>query len=69
LHILVLLGESNSLPLLYLSGKFRKALKLMGTPVIIETRTSVNPFKGRKNKLTPGQIRKRKRMFRHVKKK
>jgi GTP-binding protein len=48
---------------------FRKVLKLKGTPLVIDLRTGDNPFKGRKNKLTPGQEKQRKRMMRHVKKK
>ncbi len=46
----------------YLSNHFRKAFKLVGTPLILEFRTSDNPFKGRKNKLTARQIQKRKRL-------
>ena len=53
----------------YLANTYRKALKLTGTPVHIQLRTDDNPFAGRKNKLTDSQIRKRKRMMRHVKKK
>lgn len=45
----------------YLSNYFRTELKLVGTPLKIVFKTSENPFEGRKNKLTPGQERKRKR--------
>jgi GTPase len=51
----------------YLARFFRNALKLHGTPVWIETRTSKNPFEGRVNKLNPRQERQRKRMLKHVK--
>nr|VFJ52400.1 MAG: GTP-binding protein [Candidatus Kentron sp. FM]VFJ52555.1 MAG: GTP-binding protein [Candidatus Kentron sp. FM]VFK13265.1 MAG: GTP-binding protein [Candidatus Kentron sp. FM] len=51
----------------YLVGVFRKALQLAGTPVRIEFRTGENPYKGRKNLLTPRQMRKRARLLRHVK--
>jgi len=52
----------------YLAGVFRKVLQLTGTPVHIEFRTSENPYKGRKNPLTPRQMRKRARLMKHVKK-
>ena len=51
----------------YLAGAFRRALGLVGTPVRLEFRTSDNPFKGRKNVLTPRQARKRARLLKHVK--
>ena len=38
------------------------------TPVVIDLRTGDNPFKGRRNTLTPRQQRKRKRLLRRVKK-
>ena len=53
----------------YLVNRFRKAFKLQGTPVRLSFKTSENPFKGRRNKLTPRQERSRKRMMKHVKKK
>ncbi len=53
----------------YLINAFRKHLKLMGTPVRIELKSSDNPFKDKKNKLTPRQIAKRRRAMRHYKKK
>lgn len=52
----------------YLTNVYRKALDLVGTPVRIEFRTGENPFKGRRNKLTPRQQQKRKRLVRHIKK-
>lgn len=52
----------------YLGSYFRKALKLVGTPVRMEFRTGDNPYAGKRNKLTPRQLRSRKRMLRHVKK-
>ncbi|MFN2308433.1 MAG: ribosome biogenesis GTPase Der [Gammaproteobacteria bacterium] len=52
----------------YLVNAFRKALKLVGTPLRVELRTGENPFKGRRNKLTPRQQQKRKRLVRHIKK-
>jgi len=51
----------------YLVNRFRKVFKLKGTPVRLSFKTGKNPFKGRKNKLTPTQERKRKRLMKHVK--
>ncbi len=51
----------------YLVNHFRKAFRLQGTPVRLSFKTSENPFKGRRNKLTPRQDRKRKRLIRHAK--
>lgn len=53
----------------YLINRFRKVFKLQGTPVRLSFKTSDNPFKGRRNKLTPRQERSRKRLMKHVKKK
>nr|VFK40772.1 MAG: GTP-binding protein [Candidatus Kentron sp. SD]VFK46441.1 MAG: GTP-binding protein [Candidatus Kentron sp. SD] len=51
----------------YLASAFREALQLTGTPIRIELRTGENPYKGRKNLLTPRQRRKRARLLKHVK--
>jgi len=51
----------------YLAGRFRKALKLSGTPVRLEFKTGKNPYEGRRNKLTPRQQERRRRLMRHVK--
>lgn len=48
----------------YLENSFREALKLRGTPVRVELRTTENPFAGRRNKLTPRQAKHKKRMLR-----
>ena len=53
----------------YLVNTFVKHFKLRGTPLFLELRDSANPYKGRKNKLTPRQLEKRKRLKKHVKKK
>ena len=50
----------------YLSNCFRKAFDLHGTPVRVEFRSEDNPFAGRRNKLTPRQVRSRKRLMRHA---
>ncbi|HUO81727.1 MAG TPA: ribosome biogenesis GTPase Der [Gammaproteobacteria bacterium] len=51
----------------YLVNRFRAAFDLAGTPLRIELKSGANPFAGRRNKLTPRQERKRKRLKRHVK--
>jgi len=53
----------------YLSNLMRKQLKLVGTPVLIDFKQGVNPYKDKKNILTNRQIEKRRRLMRHVKKK
>jgi GTP-binding protein len=52
----------------YLVNRFRKAFQLTGTPVRLSFRTSDNPYKGKRNKLTPRQERRRKRLMKRVKK-
>ena len=46
----------------YLVGCFRKAFRLRGTPIRLELRTGKNPFAGRRNKLTPRQVKRRERV-------
>ena len=53
----------------YLEKTFRRVLKLVGTPIRIEYRGTDNPYEGKRNKLTPRQQRKKKRLMKHVKKK
>jgi GTP-binding protein len=53
----------------YLVNTFRSALQLTGTPVRVEFRTGTNPYKGRRNKLTKRQVKRKGRLMRHVKKK
>jgi len=52
----------------YLINRFRKVFKLKGTPVRLAFKTGKNPFKGRRNTLTPRQERKRNRLMKRVKK-
>lgn len=52
----------------YLNNAFRTTLRLEGTPIKINFKQSENPFKDRKNVLTPSQIKKRRRMMKFVKK-
>ena len=51
----------------YLINRFRKVFRLKGTPVRLSFKTGKNPFKGRRNKLTPRQERKRRRLMKHAK--
>ena len=52
----------------YLENFYREALAINGSPIVIEFRTGENPFKGRKNDLTPRQVKKRSRLISYVKK-
>jgi GTPase len=52
----------------FLANFFRKNFRLEGTPVRVEFRSDENPFKGKRNPLTPRQQRSRKRMMKRVKK-
>ena len=52
----------------YLINRYRKVFKLKGTPVRLAFKSSDNPYKGKKNKLTPRQERSRKRLMKRVKK-
>ena len=51
----------------YLENFFRQQLKLQGTPIRIEFKTSDNPFKDKRNKLTARQISKKTRLKKFVK--
>jgi len=63
-----ILGRAVATYKRYLVNAFRNALKLTGTPIRIEFKTGDNPFKGRKNKLTGRQQKRKQRLMRHVKK-
>jgi len=49
----------------FLVNRFRHAFRLRGTPVKLELRTGENPFAGRRNRLTPRQARRRRRVRKH----
>ncbi|HMB57463.1 MAG TPA: ribosome biogenesis GTPase Der [Arenimonas sp.] len=51
----------------YLENFFRKRFKLVGTPIQFIFREGENPFEGKKNPLTEKQVKKRRRLLRHVK--
>jgi len=46
----------------YLVNRIRKHLKLSGTPISVEFRGGDNPFAGRRNTLTPRQMKRRERV-------
>lgn len=52
----------------YLVNTFRSALDITGTPVRVEFKGSENPYKDKRNTLTERQVKKRRRMIRHIKK-
>ena len=52
----------------YLSNYYRRSLKIIGSPIRILFQEGNNPFAGRRNKLTPNQLRKRKRLMKLIKK-
>jgi GTP-binding protein len=53
----------------YMMNYYRKALKIMGTPIKIEFREGDNPYAGRTNKMTLSQQRQRKRIAKMYSKK
>ena len=53
----------------YLINRFRKLLKLEGTPLRLELRTGENPYEGRRNPLSPRQIKQRQRLKDFVRRK
>ena len=52
----------------YLAKGFTEHLGLVGTPLKIEFKSSANPFKDKKNKLNERQIKRKRRLMKHVKK-
>lgn len=51
----------------YLTNAFSQHLQLVGTPIKIEFKGNVNPFKDKRNTLTPRQMHKKKRLMKHYK--
>ena len=49
----------------YLVNRYRDELDLTGVPVRLETRTTRNPYAGRRNPLTRRQVKRRRRVIRH----
>lgn len=65
-------NQTEHLPLnykRYLEKFFIEALKLKGTPIRLQFKTSDNPFKDKKNILTKRQIEKKKRLKKYISKK
>ncbi|MEC5343071.1 ribosome biogenesis GTPase Der [Brenneria populi] len=52
----------------YLMNYYRRSLQVMGTPIRIQFKEGENPFADKRNTLTPNQLRKRKRLMKHIKK-
>lgn len=52
----------------YLSNYYRRSLKIIGSPIRILFQDGDNPYAGKRNKLTPNQLRKRKRLMKFIKK-
>lgn len=53
----------------YLENFFRKRFKLIGTPVNFLFREGANPYEGKKNPLTERQVKAKRRLMKHVKRK
>jgi len=63
-------NQTNRLPdsyRRYLVNYFRSAFHLVGTPLRLQLVNGRNPFAGRRNRLTPRQEKKRKRLRKYVK--
>ena len=52
----------------YLENSFRSSMNLQSIQLNLIFRKSNNPYEGKKNKLSERQIKKRKRLIKHVKK-
>lgn len=52
----------------YLENTYRKVLRLVGTPIHFEFKNSENPYKDKRNTLTPLQAHKKKKTIKHFKK-
>jgi len=50
----------------YLENFLRKRFELVGVPIRVDLRDGENPFAGRRNELTEGQARKRRRLIKHA---
>lgn len=64
-------NQANAVPEAYkryLINTFRNVLDLTGTPIRIEFKEGKNPYKDIRNKLTDRQIKRKKRLIKHVKK-
>lgn len=62
--------QTDALPISYkryLTNYYRERLNLTGTPIRLEFKSTLNPFQGKKNKLTDWQEKKRARLMKRVK--
>ncbi len=65
-------NQTDALPdsyIRYLANFFRDKLRLVGTPLRIQLKSGDNPYKDKKNQLTPRQVERRRRLMTHVKSK
>jgi len=62
-------GEVPAHYVRYLEKTYRRVLNLHGTPVKIQFKTGDNPYAGKRNKLTPRQQQRKRRLMKHVKRK
>jgi len=53
----------------YLMNYYRDKMDLVGTPIRLVFKSTVNPFHGKKNKLTEWQVKKKERLMKRVKSK
>ena len=53
----------------YLENFFRKRFKLVGTPIKFVFKEGENPYEGKKNVLTERQVKAKRRLMKHVKRK
>ncbi|MGZ5026447.1 MAG: ribosome biogenesis GTPase Der [Methylobacter sp.] len=53
----------------YLMNYYREKMDLVGTPIRLVFKSTVNPFHGKKNKLTEWQVKKKERLMKRVKSK
>ncbi|MFC0322963.1 ribosome biogenesis GTPase Der [Gallibacterium melopsittaci] len=52
----------------YLSNYYRRSLQIIGSPIRLLFQDGENPYAGKRNTLTPNQLRKRRRLMKFIKK-
>ncbi len=68
LRVIVHGNQTQHLPasyLRFLARSFREQMKLVAIPVLVECRRNANPYRERRNRLSPRQQRRRQRLIRH----
>ena len=63
----MIIKNYNGLYIRYLNKALTEQLGLVGTPLKLEFKSSDNPFKDQKNKLSARQIKHKKRLLKRVK--